>query len=162
VRIRPSVTEAVGLRHWLWVGRSFWRSMFWSGLPRARQTLNLHITRFFVPVQVGMSPPRRSVSGLNFRTWMRANATRAVGHYRRRTSPSSGRHTSPKTAASLARLRNRARRAVTAVQNYNAAILLRNTARVKKMLKEIANYNARHRHKLVRQPNGSYSLARRS
>ena len=29
------------------------------------------------------------------------------------------------------------------------------------MLKEIANYEARRKHKLVRQPSGSYSLARR-
>jgi hypothetical protein len=93
---------------------------------------------------------------------MRAEATRTVRHYKKRTSPSSGSHTSPKTAASLARLRNRATRVVTALQNYNAAILLRNTARVKKMLREIANYEARHRHKLVRQPNGSLSLARRT
>lgn len=93
---------------------------------------------------------------------MRAEAVRALRNYKKRTSPSSGSHRSPKTAASLARLRSRTTRAVTAVQNYNAAILARNTARVKKMLKEIANYEARRRYKLVRQPSGSLSLARRT
>jgi hypothetical protein len=109
-----------------------------------------------------MSPPRKSSSGLNFRTWMRSEAVRALRNYKKRTSPSSGNHRSPKTSASLMRLRNRAHRAVTASKNYNEAILMRNTARVKKMLKEIANYEARRRHKLVRQPSGSYSLARRN
>jgi hypothetical protein len=60
------------------------------------------------------------------------------------------------------RLRNRAKRTVATLQGYNAAVLARNTARVKKMLKEIANYEARRTHKLVRQPSGSYSLARRT
>jgi len=109
-----------------------------------------------------MSPRRRSVSGLNFSTWMRSNAGRAVRHYKKRTSPSSGNQTSPKTSASLMRLRNRGMRTVATLQNYNAAVLRRNTARVKKMLKEIANYEARRTHKLVRQPSGSYSLARRN
>lgn len=109
-----------------------------------------------------MSPRRRSVSGLNFTTWVRDNAGRSVRHYKKRTSPSSGSHTSPKTSASLMRLRNRGMRTVALLQNYNAAILQRNTARIKKMLKEIANYEARRSHKLVRQPSGSYSLARRS
>ena len=106
-----------------------------------------------------MSPRRPSVSGLNFSTWMRTNAGRAVRHYKKRTSPSSG---SPKTAASLMRLRNRAKRTVTTLQGYNAAVLAANHARIKKMLKEIANYEARRTHKLVRQPSGSYSLARRT
>ena len=109
-----------------------------------------------------MSPPRPPLSGLSFSTWRLFDAGRAVRNYKKRTSPSSGSHTSPKTAASLMRLRNRAKRAVAHVQNYNAAILKRNTARVKKMLKEIANYEARYKHKLVRQPNGSFSLARRN
>lgn len=109
-----------------------------------------------------MSPRRPSVSGLNFSTWMRANAGRAVRHYKKRTSPSSGSHTSPKTAASLMRLRNSALRKVATLQGYNAAIMARNKARIKKMLKEIANYEERHRHRLVRQPSGSYSLARRT
>jgi hypothetical protein len=60
------------------------------------------------------------------------------------------------------RLRNRAKRAIATLHGYNAAVLQRNTARVKKMLKEIANYEARRTHKLVLQPNSSYSLARRS
>ncbi|BAT22478.1 hypothetical protein [Yellowstone lake phycodnavirus 2] len=106
-----------------------------------------------------MSPRRPSVSGLNFSTWMRANAGRAVRHYKKRTSPSSG---SPKTAASLTRLRNRAKRTITTLQGYNAAVLAANHARIKKMLKEIANYEARRTHKLVRQPSGSYSIARRT
>lgn len=106
-----------------------------------------------------MSPRRPSVSGLNFGTWMRANAGRAVRHYKKRTSPSSG---SPKTAASLTRLRNRAKRTITTLQGYNAAVLVANHARIKKMLKEIANYEARRTHKLVRQPSGSYSIARRT
>ena len=93
---------------------------------------------------------------------MRANAGRAVHHYKKRVSPSSGSHKSPNTAASLMRLRNRAKRTVATLQGYNAAVLARNTARVKKMLKEIANYTARRTHKLVRQPSGSYSLARRN
>lgn len=109
-----------------------------------------------------MSPRRPSSSGLNFRTWMRTNAGRAVRHYKKRTSPSSGSHTSPKTSASLMRLRNRAKRTVATLQNYNAAIIARNQARIKKMLREIANSEARHRYKLVRQPSGSFSLARRS
>jgi hypothetical protein len=90
---------------------------------------------------------------------MRANAGRAVRHYKKRTSPSSG---SPKTAASLTRLRNRAKRTITTLQGYNAAVLAANHARIKKMLKEIANYEARRTHKLVRQPSGSYSIARRT
>jgi hypothetical protein len=53
-------------------------------------------------------------------------------------------------------------RTVATLKNYNAAVLRRNHARVKKMLKEIANYEARRTHKLVRQPNGSFSLARRT
>lgn len=107
-----------------------------------------------------MSPPRKSKSGLNFRTWMRKEAQRAVANYRKRTSPSSGSHKSPRTAASLMRLRGRAGRAVSAVQNYNAAILKRNVARVKKMIKEIANYEARRRHRLVQHPNKTFGLAR--
>ena len=109
-----------------------------------------------------MSPRRPSSSGLNFRTWMRANAGSAIGHYKKRASPSSGRHTSPKTAASLARLRNRAKRTIETLQGYNEAVLVRNTARVKKMMKEIENYKARRTHKLVRQPSGSFAIARRS
>ena len=109
-----------------------------------------------------MSPRRPSVSGLNFSTWMRTNAGRAVRHYKKRTSPSSGSHTAPNTSASLGRLRNRAKRTVATLQGYNAAVLARNQARVKKMLKEIANYEARHRHKLVRQPSGSFAFARRN
>jgi hypothetical protein len=109
-----------------------------------------------------MSPRRPSVSGLNFMTWMRANAGRAVRHYKKRTSPSSGNHKAPATSASLMRLRNRAMRTVATLQNYNAAVVARNHARIKKMLKEIANYEARRTHKLVRQPSGSYSLARRT
>jgi len=109
-----------------------------------------------------MSPRRPSVSGLNFSTWMRGNAGRAVRHYKKRTSPSSGNHKSPNTSASLMRLRNRAKRTVGTLQAYNRAVLAQNTARVKKMLKEIANYNARHSHRLVLQPNLSFSLGRRS
>jgi hypothetical protein len=109
-----------------------------------------------------MSPRRPSVSGLNFSTWMRTNAGRAVRHYKKRTSPSSGSHKSPKTSASLMRLRNRAKRTVATLQGYNAAVLASNQARVKKMIKEIVNYEARRTHKLVRQPSGSYSLARRT
>ena len=109
-----------------------------------------------------MSPRRPSVSGLNFSTWMRTNAGRAVRHYKKRTSPSSGSPKSPKTSASLTRLRNRAKRTVATLQGYNAAVLAANHARVKKMIKEIANYEARRTHKLVRQPSGSYSLARRT
>ena len=93
---------------------------------------------------------------------MRANAGRAVLHYKKRTSPSSGSHKSPATSASLMRLRNRAKRTVATLQGYNAAVLARNHARIKKMLKEIANYEARRSHKLVRQPSGSFALARRT
>jgi hypothetical protein len=59
------------------------------------------------------------------------------------------------------RLRNRAKRTVSTLQGYNAAMMARNQARIKKMIKEIANYEARRTHKLVRQPSGSYSLAQR-
>ena len=93
---------------------------------------------------------------------MRTNAGRAVRHYKKRTSPSSGSPKSPKTSASLMRLRNRAKRTVATLQGYNAAVLAANHARVKKMIKEIAYYEARRTHKLVRQPSGSYSLARRT
>ena len=109
-----------------------------------------------------MSPRRPSVSGLNFSTWIRGNAGRAVRHYKKRASPSSGNTKSPRTSASLVRLRNRAMRSVNSLHGYNNAIVARNTARVKKMLREIANYNARHRHKLILQPNLSFSLGRRS
>lgn len=109
-----------------------------------------------------MSPPRRSKSGLNFRPWIKASAQRAVANYKKRTSPSSGSHRSPKTAASLMRLRARAKQAVNMFHRYNAATFQRNKARVMKMMKEIANYEARRRHKLVRQPNGSFALARRN
>jgi hypothetical protein len=108
-----------------------------------------------------MSPPRRSSSGLNYRTWMRAEAKRAVANYKKRTSPSSGSHKTVRTAASLMRLRNRAHQAVVSSQNYNQAILARNLARVKKMLKEITNYKTRHAgYVLVQQPNGTMGLAR--
>jgi hypothetical protein len=60
------------------------------------------------------------------------------------------------------RLRARAGKAVSASRQYNAAMFQRNVARVKKMMKAVANYEARRRYGLVRQPNGSYSLARRN
>jgi len=60
------------------------------------------------------------------------------------------------------RLRNRAKRTIATLHGYNAAVLQRNTARIKKMLKEISNYKARRSHKLVRQPSGSFALARRN
>ena len=109
-----------------------------------------------------MSPPRRPKNGINFRTWWKSEAQRAVANYKKRISPSSGSHTAPKTAASLARLRTRARRAVANFQNYDKTVIERNIARVTKMLKEVANYEARRRHKLVINPNKSYSLARRN
>ncbi len=109
-----------------------------------------------------MSPPRRSKSGLNYRTWIKGEAVRSVLNYKKRTSPSSGSHKSPKTAASLMRLRARAGRAVGLARYHNEAVLARNIARVKKMLKEIANYEARRRHLLVQQPNKSFALARRN
>jgi hypothetical protein len=93
---------------------------------------------------------------------MRANAVRALRNYKKRTSPSSGSHRSPRTSASLMRLRGRAHRAVAASKQYNETVYARNVARIKKMMKEIANYEARRSHKLVRQPSGSYSLARRT
>jgi len=60
------------------------------------------------------------------------------------------------------RLRNRAMRTMNTMHERNNAILARNTSRIKKMLREIANYNARHSHRLVLQPNLSFSLGRRS
>ncbi len=60
------------------------------------------------------------------------------------------------------RLRARATKAVSAFRQYNAAMLQRDVARVKKMMKEIANYEARRKYKLMMQPNMSYSLARRN
>ena len=109
-----------------------------------------------------MSPPRRSVSGLDFSTWIRTNLNRAIRHYGKRAGPPSGSPRSPRTSASVARLRNRAHRVAATLHGYNAAVLRRNHARIKKMHKEIANYNARRRHRLVHQPNGSHSLARRN
>ena len=109
-----------------------------------------------------MSPPRRSKSGLNFRTWIKNEAKRSVFNYGKRGSPSSGNHTSRRTAASLARLRQRAYRKVGLSAVHNAATFNKNTARVMKMMKAIANYEARRRHKLVLQPSGSFSLARRN
>lgn len=109
-----------------------------------------------------MSPPRRSKSGLNFRPWINAEARRAVANYAKRTSPSSGNLKSPKTIKSLVRLRSRAHRTVGAARQYNALTFQRNKARVLKMMKAVANYEARRRHKLVRQPSGSFSLARRN
>ena len=104
-----------------------------------------------------MSPPRTPKSGLNYRTWIKSEARRAVANYKKST-------TSPSSAnqKSLMRLRARAIRAVTASRQYNNATFNRDVARVKKMMKEIVNYEARRRYKLVRQPNGSYSLARRN
>ncbi len=108
-----------------------------------------------------MSPPRRSTTGLNYRTWILAEARRAVANYKKRTSPSSGNHKSPRTAASLMRLRNRAHRAVGLKKFHNQAVLERNIARVKKMMKEITNYKTRHTgYRLVQQPNGTMSLAK--
>lgn len=109
-----------------------------------------------------MSPPRRPKTGMNFRNYFKAEAMRALANYSKRTSPSSGNHRSPKTAASLMRLRGRARKAVTTARQYNTMKLQRNEARISRMINAIANYEARRRHKLVRQPSGSYSLARRN
>jgi hypothetical protein len=68
---------------------------------------------------------------------------------------------SPRANASLARLGARRQRTVRASKQYNASVVARNVARVKKMLREIANYEARQKYRFVRQPNGSYSLGRR-
>lgn len=87
---------------------------------------------------------------------------RAVANYKKRTSPSSRNNKSPRTSASLARLRGRARQTVELAQKYNSLTFQINKERIKKMIKEIANYEARRKHKLVRQPNGSFSLARRT
>jgi hypothetical protein len=110
-----------------------------------------------------MSPPRKPSTGLNFRNWIKAEAGRATLHYAKRTNTRhGGNYRSPRTAASLARLRQRAYRTVAASKQYNQTLALRNHARIKKMLKEIANYEARRKHKLVRQPSGSFALARRN
>ena len=109
-----------------------------------------------------MSPRRPSVSGLTFRTWMNNESARAIRHYKKRKSPSSGNRKSPRTAASLARLHTRAWRVVNTARGHNNATVARNTARVKKMLKEIENYKARRSHKLVHNPNGTFSLARKA
>ena len=93
-----------------------------------------------------MSPPRRSKSGINYRTWMKNEAIGSI--IRHAHAPS------VRTSA-------RRQRSVALSKRYNANIINRNIARVKKMLKEIANYEARRKHRLVRQPSGSYSLARR-
>lgn len=108
-----------------------------------------------------MSPPRPSSSGLNFRTWMRGEAHRAVATYKKRTSPSSGNHKAPKTAASLMRLRSRAIQAERLARTTHEAVIARNITRIKKMLKELANYNTRHAgYRLVHQPNGTMGLAK--
>lgn len=109
-----------------------------------------------------MSPPRRPKYGLNFRPWWKAEAKSAIANYKKRTSPSSGSHKSPKTAASLMRLRSRALSALSASKQYNAMTAQKNIARAVKMMKTIANYEARRKHRLVRQPSGSYSLARKN
>jgi hypothetical protein len=108
-----------------------------------------------------MAPPRRSKSGLNYRTWIKSEAARSVASYKKRVSPST-RLSSPKTVASIARLRSRARSKVATSKIHNAITFNKNTARVMKMMKAIANYEARRKHKLVLQPNMSYSLARRN
>lgn len=106
-----------------------------------------------------MSPRRRSSSGLDYRTWVKAEAQRAMANYKKRRSPSSGSPRAPNTAASLARLQSRAIQAVNVARFHNEAIMKRNMARVKKMLKEINNYQTRHAgYRLVQQPNGSWGL----
>lgn len=109
-----------------------------------------------------MPPRRSSIEAAYLGDWKRASAERAVKNYKKRTSPSSGSHTAPNTSASLMRLRSRAMRSVARSKNVNAALLSRNIARIEKMLRQVANYNARRRYKLVRQPNGSFSLASRT
>ena len=121
-----------------------------------------HHTTLFLMAPTKMSPPRRSKSGLNYRTWIKSEATRSVAGYKKRASPSSGNQKSPRTSACLARLRSRARSKVAASKVHNAITFNKNTARVMKMMKAIANYEARRKHTLVLQPNMSYSLARRN
>jgi len=99
---------------------------------------------------------------MNNRPWIKKEAHAAVASYKKRTSPSSGSHKSPKTAASLMRLRKRSINAIALKQNYEEMKMLNQVLKMNRMIKEMKNYAARRKHKLVVQPNGTMSLARRN
>ena len=110
-----------------------------------------------------MSPRRSPKTGLSFNNWIAHQAVGAVGKYKAAVnSAGAGPPYSPKPARALELRRLTARRAVNLKQASNAATMARNMARIERMLKEIANYKARRSHKLVRQPSGSFALARRN
>jgi hypothetical protein len=97
---------------------------------------------------------------MNNKPWIKKEAHASLASYKKRTSPSSGNLKSPKTSASLMRLRKRAMKSVAHKQNYEEAQLARQILKMNRMIKEIKNYAARRSHKLVVQPNGTLSLAR--
>jgi hypothetical protein len=96
------------------------------------------------------------------RPWIKKEAHAALASYKKRTSPSSGNLKSPRTSASLMRLRKKAMNSIARKQNYNDAQLAKQVLKMNRMIKEMKNYAARHSHKLVVQPNGTLSLARRN
>jgi hypothetical protein len=95
------------------------------------------------------------------RPWVSKEAQAALASYKKRTSPSSGNTKSPRTSASLMRLRKKALNTIARKQNYEELKMANQLLKMNRMIKEIKNYAARHRYKLVVQPNGSLSLARR-
>lgn len=99
---------------------------------------------------------------MNNRPWIKKEAHSAVASYKKRTSPSSGSHKSPKTSASLVRLRKRAMNSVALKKNYEEMQMVKQVFKINRMIKEVKNYAARRKHKLVVQPNGTMSLARRN
>ena len=94
--------------------------------------------------------------------WIKKEAHAALASYKKRTSPSSGNLKSPKTLASLTRLRKKAMASIARKQNYEESQMAKHLLKMNRMIKEIKNYAARHKHKLVVQPNGTLSLARRN
>ena len=95
------------------------------------------------------------------RPWIAKEARAALASYKKRTSPSSRNAKSPKTSASLMRLRKKAMNTIARKQNYEEMKMANQIQKMNRMIKEVKNYAARHRYKLVVQPNGSLSLARR-
>jgi hypothetical protein len=96
------------------------------------------------------------------RPWIKKEAHSALASYEKRTSPSSGNLKSPKTAASLMRLRKKAMSSISRKKNYEETMMAKRVLKMNRMIKEIKNYAARRSHKLVVQPNGTLSLARRN
>ena len=96
------------------------------------------------------------------RPWMKKEAHAALASYKKRTSPSSGNLKSPRTSASLMRLRKKAMSSISRKKKYEETMMAKRVLKMNRMIKEMKNYAARHSHKLVVQPNGTLSLARRN